>query len=192
MTYLRSTFRGSLALFGVALGLIGTAGVASAQEAATAPAETSDHSVVAAEDEASVGSSSAQDEDAQIGDSFFVERPAPRPDPGNELRSTPVPAPAPAAAPAPAPAPAPAASGGAVSPAAQTTVAAATPATLIPARPTEVRGVQVERSATSSSGAPAALARTGVDTQDLAVLAGALLALGALLIGSTRLRRITI
>lgn len=179
MSYLRSTFRGSLALFGVALGLIGTAGVASADEAAPAPSD----------EEAAVVVTAAQEDDAEIGDGLFIERPAPRPDPGNELASDPAPAPTPA----PAPAPAPAASGGA-SPAAQTTVAA-TPATLIPARATEVRGVQIERGATSevtSSSGSVALARTGLDTGDLSVLAGGLLVLGALLVGTTRLRRHTI
>ena len=179
MSYLRSTFRGSLALFGVALGLIGTAGVASADEAAPAPSD----------EEAAVVVTAAQEDDAEIGDGLFIERPAPRPDPRNELVSDPAPAPTPA----PAPAPAPAASGGA-SPAAQTT-AAATPATLIPARATEVRGVQIERGATSevtSSSGSVALARTGLDTGDLTVLAGALLVLGSLLVGTTRLRRHTI
>lgn len=187
MSYLRSTLRGSLALFGVALGLIGTAGVAAADDAAPTPADDS-AAVVASEEEASVEVSSAQEEDAEIGDGLFIERPAPRPDPANELRSTP--APAPAATPAPATAPAPA-SGGATSPAAS--AAAAAPATLIPARPTEVRGVQIDRgtTATSSPGS-VALARTGVDTADLAVLAGGLLALGALLIRTARPRRISI
>ena len=181
MKHLRSTFRGSLALFGVALGLIGTAGVASADEAAPAPSD----------EEAAVVVTTAQEDDAEIGDGLFIERPAPRPDPGNELVSDP--APAPTAAPAPAPAPAPAASGGA-SAAAQTT-AAATPATLIPARATEVRGVQIERGATSEVTSPSgsvALARTGLDTGDLTVLAGVLLVLGALLVRTTRPRRHTI
>lgn len=187
MSYLRSTLRGSLALFGVALGLIGTAGVAAADDAAPTPADDS-AAVVASEEEASVEVSSAQEEDAEIGDGLFIERPAPRPDPANELRSSPTPAPA--ATPAPATAPAPA-SGGATSPAAS--AAAAAPATLIPARPTEVRGVQIERGATAtSSPGPVALARTGVDTADLAVLAGGLLALGALLIRTARPRRISI
>jgi hypothetical protein len=171
LTYLSSTFRGTLVLFGVALGLIGTAGVASAQEAA--PTATA---------------ASAQDEDASIGDGLFIERPAPRPDPATELRSEP--ASAPAATPAPAPAPV---SGGGTSPAAQTTAAAAPSATIIPARPTEVRGIQLERSATATStDTTATLARTGVDTADLTVLAGALLALGALLIRTARPRRISI
>jgi hypothetical protein len=189
MSYLRNTFRGSLALFGVALGLIGTAGVASADDAAPTPADDS-AAVVASEQEASVKvSTSAQEEDAEIGDGLFIERPAPRPDPANELRSTPTPAPAPAPAPATAPAPA---SGGAPSPAATATAAAA-PATLIPARPTEVRGVQIERGATATSSSESvALARTGVDTADLAAIAGGLLALGALLIFTARPRRISI
>src|SRR5688500_2066644 len=70
MTYLRITFRGSLALFGVALGLIGTAGVASADDAAPAP------------DEGSVVVTIAQEDGAEIGENpVFIERPAPRPDP---------------------------------------------------------------------------------------------------------------
>ena len=195
MTYLRSTLRGSLALFGVALGLIGTAGGAAADDAA--PADDSAHIVVATEEEASVGTSAAQDEDAEIGDGLFIERPAPRPDAGNELRSDPTPAPAPTTAAPSAPAPAPVApastSGGAVSPAAQTTAAASAPATLIPARPTEVRGVQIERATTERSSAGSVpLARTGVDTEVLTVLAGVLLALGMVLIRTARPRRATI
>ncbi len=81
MTYLRSTFRGSLVLFGVALGLIGTAGGASAQDAAPAPADDSAHVTVAPDEEATVGKASAQEDDAQIGDGLFIERPAPRPRP---------------------------------------------------------------------------------------------------------------
>ena len=185
MSYLRSTLRGSLALFGVALGLIGTAGVASADDAA--PTSEEDAVVVTA----------AQEEEAEIGDGLFIERPAPRPDPGNELVSDPAPSAAPAPTPAPAPAPAPsatpAASGGA-SAAAQTT-ATGTSATLIPARPTEVRGVVIERGATATGPASAesvSLARTGIDTGDLTVLAGVLLVLGALLVRTTRPRRHTI
>ena len=65
-SYRRSIVRGSLALFGVALGLIGFAGVASAQDAS----------------------------DATIGDGLFLERPAPSPDPGTQLGSEPAAAPA--------------------------------------------------------------------------------------------------
>jgi len=187
VTYLRSTLRGSLALFGVALGLIGTAGVAAADEAATTSADDSAHVTVAPEAEASVEVSAAQEDDAQVGEGLFIERPAPTRDPATELRSTPAPAPTPAA-PAPAPAPvAPAApSGGVTSPA---PASAATSATLIPARPTEVRGVQIERGATATSAPESvALARTGVETPHLAVLAGALVALGALLIRAARPR----
>lgn len=188
MSYLRSTLRGSLALFGVALGLIGTAGVAAADDAAPTPADDS-AAMVASEEEASVEVAAAQEEDAEIGEGLFIERPAPRPDPANELRSSPATAPAPAPAPATAPAPA---SGGVTSPAA-TAATAATPATLIPARPTEVRGVQIERGATATSpSGSVALARTGVDTADLAVVAGGLLALGALLVRTSRPRRISI
>lgn len=189
MTYLRSTLRGSLALFGVALGLIGTAGVAAADDTAPTTAGDSAHVTVAPEEEASVGASAAQEDDAQIGgEPLFIERPAPTRDPASELRSTP--AAAPASTPAPAPAPAPAApaatNGGVTSPA---PAAAATSATLIPARPTEVRGVQIERGATATSAAESvALARTGVDTTHLTVLAGVLLALGALLIRAVRPR----
>jgi hypothetical protein len=148
----------------VALGLIGFAGVASAQEA----------------------------NDATIGDGLFLERPAPSPDPGTQLGAEPMAA-APAPTPAPAPAPAPA-SAGAVAPAAQTTAAASVPsATRAPARATEVRGIQLERPATPASpDDPATLARTGVDTADLTVLAGVLIALGALLIRTTRPRRMAI
>ena len=164
-SYRRSIVRGSLALFGVALGLIGFAGVASAQDAS----------------------------DATIGDGLFLERPAPSPDPGTQLGSEPAAAPAASSTPAPAPAPAPA-SAGTLAPAAQTTAAASVPsATRAPARATEVRGIQLERPATPASpDDPATLARTGVDTADLTVLAGVLIALGALLIRTTRPRRILI
>jgi hypothetical protein len=68
--------------------------------------------------------------------------------------------------------------------------AAEAPATPAPVRATEVRGVQLERSATVTSSDPGVdLARTGLDTADLSVLAGALLALGALLIRATQPRR---
>jgi hypothetical protein len=163
-SYLRSILRGSLALFGVALGLIGFAGVASAQEA----------------------------NDANIGDGLFIERPAPSPDPSSELRSEPAAAPAPAPTPAPAPAAAPT-SGGGTATAAQTTAASAPSATVGPVRATEVRGIQLERPATPASpDDPATLARTGVDSADLTVVAGLLIALGALLIRTTRPRPLAI
>ena len=191
MTYLRFTLRGFLALFGVALGLIGFAGVAAADDAAPAPADDSAHVAVAPEEETSVEVSAAQDDDAQIGgEPLFIERPAPTRDPATELRSAPATAPASSpAAPAPVPAPvAPAASSGpaTVVPAPAATAASAT-ATIIPARPTEVRGVQIERGATvTAAPEPVALARTGVGTTELLVLAGALLALGILLIRAVR------
>lgn len=193
MTYLRSTLRGFLALFGVALGLIGFAGVAVADDAAPAPADDS-APAPAPEEETSAEVSTAQEDDAQIGEELFIERPAPSRDPATELRSAPAPAPAsPPAAPAPAPAPAPvapAATSGAVSSApAPAAAAASATATIIPARPTEVRGVQIERGATvTAASEPVALARTGVGTTELLVLAGALLALGTLLIRAARPR----
>ena len=188
MPYLRSTLRGSLALFGVALGLIGTAGVASADDA-PAPAEDSAHVAVDPGDEATVETSAAPEDDAEIGDGLFMERPAPGRDPATELQPGPAPASGSAPAPAPAPAPAaPAATGGGVT-APVAPAAAATPATLIPARPTQVRGVQIERAATATSApGPVALARTGVDNTDLTVLAVALLALGVALTRASRPR----
>ena len=194
MTYLRSTLRGSLALFGVALGLIGTAGVAAADDTAPAPADDSAHVAVAPEEETSVETSAAQEDDAVIGEELFIERPAPSRDPATEFSSAPAPAPAPVpastpAAPAPAPAPAaPAATGGTVT-APPAPAAAVASATIIPARPTEVRGAQIERGATATAApAPVALARTGVGTTELLVLAGALLAIGSLLIRAVRPR----
>jgi 2-oxoglutarate dehydrogenase E2 component (dihydrolipoamide succinyltransferase) len=137
--------------------------------------------------------STAQEADALGGVGLFIERPAPPRDPATELRSTPAAAPAPTPAPAPASAPAaPAAPSGGVtvSPA---PAASAASATLIPARPTEVRGVQIERGAAATSApGPVALARTGVDTTHLTVVAGMLLALGALLIRTARPRPRTI
>jgi hypothetical protein len=148
----RNVVRGSLVLLGVALGLIFTAGAASAQaEPSDAPA---------------------------IGDALLIERPAPRPNPANELREQPalVDVPASEAAPvAPAasvsdrtPVAAPVPASGAAAPARSARTAA---------RATEVKGVVVERSADG-----ALLARTGVDTVDLVALAGVLLALGWVLV----------
>jgi hypothetical protein len=185
VTYRNRILRGSLVLFGVALGLIGTAGGASAEEAAPAPVDDSAH-VRVADEPTIVEASSAPGDDAQIGDGLFIERPAPRPDPASELRSDP----APASSPAPAPVPvAPAAvTGGAaveVAPA-----AAAAPASPAPVRATQVRGVQNVRSAADTSTSSGRyLARTGLDSADLTVVAGALLALGMLLVQATRPRR---
>jgi hypothetical protein len=170
----RNIIRGFVLSFGVAVGLISTAGAAWAQEA---PPSTSSG-------------------DAGIGDALYVERPAPRPDPANELRadSDPAPASTPAAAPvasaastpapAPAPTPAPAA---AATPARTVTASAA--ATSKPARATEVQGVQIVRSAQPAADEGAQLAFTGIDNGPLVVLAGALLALGAVLVRAAQPRR---
>jgi hypothetical protein len=69
----------------------------------------------------------------------------------------------------------------------------ATSASRTPARATEVRGIQLERPATPASpDDPATLAVTGVDNTPLVVIAGALIAFGALLIRSTRPRPVAI
>src|SRR3954454_353234 len=59
----RNITRGLVLSFGVAVGLITTAGAAWAQEAPSSPSSS---------------------EDAGIGEALLVERPAPRPDPANE------------------------------------------------------------------------------------------------------------
>ena len=167
---------GSLASFGVAFVLISTAGAASAQEAP--PATSSD--------------------EATLGEPLFVERPAPRPDPANELGSGTAPAastPAPATSPAPAPAPTPAAAPRTVTTAAPAPVvvqrAPAAPAASRPARATEVQGIQIDRSAMPADGADVALAFTGTDLEvGLTVLAGLLLALGAALLRLSRSPRL--
>lgn len=136
------------------------------------------------------GVASAQEaNDANIGDGLYMERPAPSPDPGTELRSEPSAAPAPPAAPAPAPASTPAPASVAVASPAASTPAVAASASGTPARATEVRGIQIERpAAPASPDASATLAVTGVDNTPLVVLAGALIAVGALLIRSARPR----
>ena len=162
---------GSLASFGVAIVLISTAGAASAQEAP--PATSSD--------------------EATLGEPLFVERPAPRPDPANELgsgaapaASTPAPAPSPAPAPAPTPAAAPRTATAAPAPVAVQRAPAPSAASR-PARATEVQGVQIDRSAVPTDGADVALAFTGTDLEvGLTVLAGLLLALGAALLRLSR------
>ena len=163
------SIRGLVLAFGVALGLIGTAGAASAQEAPP-----------------------ASDNEATIGEAYFVERPAPRPDPANELgAATPAaPTPAPVPAPAPAPTPAPAVSGGGagVATAPEAVNAATAPAVRSPARATQVQGVQLERPASPAT-APdggATLAYTGADDVGLAVLAVVLLVLGTVLVRISR------
>lgn len=175
MTYLHRSIRGSLALFGVALGLIGTAGAATAQEA-----------------ESTVAESSAQAEDAQIGEPLAIDRPAPRRNPSTELGVDPAASVAPAAAPAPAPSPAPvvvAPSGGAVVASPLVAASPATPARVVPDRPTAVKGVQFQRSA-SPTAETTALARTGIDNHVLVLVAGMLLVLGSVLIRFGRPRRI--
>ena len=179
---------GSLASFGVALVvLISTAGAASAQEAP--PASSSD--------------------EASVGEPLYVERPAPRPDPANELRpdsapadpTSAAPAPAPAADPTPAPASAPVATNPAPAVVAPAPVAARP--TTTPARPaaatstptaraTEVQGVQIVRSAQPTDDLPTAtLARTGADREaGLAALAVVLLAVGAALLRMSRAPRL--
>ena len=85
----RNIIRGLVLSFGVAVGLISTAGAAWAQEAPT---------------------STSPEDGVAIGEALYVERPAPTRDPANELVADPAPAHAssPAASPAsPAPAPAP-------------------------------------------------------------------------------------
>ena len=172
--HLKRSILGSLASFGVAFVLISTAGAASAQEA---PPVTST-------------------DEATLGEPQFVERPAPRPDPANELGSTQAPAtstaaapaPAPAPAPTPVPAPAPARTAAPVAvPSAPARVAAASP----PARATEVQGVQIVRSAAPADGTDVALAFTGTDREaGLTVLAGVLLAMGWALIRLSRSPRL--
>ena len=173
----RNIIRGLVLSFGVAVGLISTAGAAWAQEAP---------------------SSSSPSEDTGIGEALYVERPAPRPDPATELRADPVPAtdstPSPAPAPAPVASPAPsAAASPAPAPAAVGTAltTARTPAaTSRPARATEVQGVQIERSALPAAGEDVGhLAFTGSSNGPLVALAGALLALGAVLVRVGRPRR---
>ena len=176
---------GSLVSFGVAFVLISTAGAASAQEAP--PATSTD--------------------EATLGEPQYVERPAPRPDPANELGAAPAPAdptPAPAATPAPAPAqptPAPAAPAPRSPRATAAPQAASVPrsrpaapaprAASAPARATEVQGVQVVRPAVPGDGTETALAFTGVDREvGLTVLAGVLLALGWALIRLSRSPRL--
>lgn len=146
--------RGSLALLlGVVLVLTFTAGAAAAEES-------------------DPGSS-------QVGDALLIQRPAPPRDPSTELR-----APAPASATpglnAPAPLAAPAVADATPAMAATvpaTPAGAATQAT--PARPTQVLGVQIHRSAVARR---AGLARTGANTSVLVLIAGILLGVGAVLI----------
>lgn len=174
MTLFHRSIRGSLALFGVAIGLIGTAGAATAQEA-----------------EPTVAESSAQAEEPQIGESLVIDRPAPRRNPSTELGADPAPSVAPAAAPAPAPAPAPvvvAPSGGVAVPPPVVVASPAAPARVVPDRPTAVQGVQIQRPASRTSGTEA-LARTGVDNHVLVLVAGMLLVLGSVLIRFGRPRR---
>ena len=168
----RNIIRGLVLSFGVAVGLISTAGAAWAQEAPATPPSG----------------------DASIGEALRVERPAPRPDPANELRadpapatdSTPSPAPVASAAPDPAPAPTPAPAPAA---AASARTATASAASSKPARATEVQGVQIERSAVPAAGEGADLAVTGIDNGPLVVLAAALLALGTVMVRVGRPRR---
>src|SRR5437764_10541544 len=82
--------RGLVLSFGVAVGLISTAGAAWAQEAPSSPSSS---------------------DGANVGEALLVERPAPRPDPASELAADPAPAPAssPSVAPDPAPVVSPAA-----------------------------------------------------------------------------------
>jgi len=179
MSQHRRIIRGSLALFGAALGLIITAGGASAAE------ETGDPQVTA--------SAQAVEDDASIGDALLIERPATRRAPGSELPATSAPvvrAPAPEAAPARSASVAPAAVAAPVdvvsapvvpAPAVAPAVAAAS-RTSTPSRPTQVLGVQLSREA---EGDVVALARTGVDTFDLTLVALALLGLGIVLIRRT-------
>ena len=176
--HLKRSILGSLASFGVAFVLISTAGAASAQEAPTAPSS----------------------DEATIGEPLFVERPAPRPDPANELRSDPAPADS-VAAPAPSPAPAPAPTSVAAAPRSPASAPAPVPvavqpapvrpAASAPARATEVQGVQIVRSAAPGDATDTALALTGIDLEvGLTVLAGVLLALGAALIRLSRSPRL--
>ena len=172
---------GSLASFGVAFVLISTAGAASAQEAppATSPDE------------------------ASLGEPQYVERPAPRPDPANELGADPAPAdPTPAPAPPAAPASAPSTPATAPAPKRVTTVPQAATVRAAPsapsarsgsapARATEVQGVQIVRPGQPADGPDAALAYTGVDREvGLTVLAIVLLALGWALIRLSRSPRL--
>lgn len=178
---------GFLASFGVAFVLISTAGAASAQEAPPA--------------------SSTSDE-ATVGEPLYVERPAPRPDPANELGAAPAPAdttaaatpvepaprPAPAPAPRPTPAPAPAPRSVAAAPAPAPAAVQSAPArstASAPARATEVQGVQTVRPAAPATGTDVALAFTGVDREvGLTVTAALLLALGWALIRLSRSPRL--
>jgi len=176
----RSTYnkiRGTLALLGVALGLILTATSASAAEGDTG----------ASNDEAVIAASEPSDAPA-IGDALFIDRPAPARDPASELPADPGPldVAVPAAAPTPAAPAATHVATPAVVPAATAThvtttrvtpaVRASTP------RQTQVLGVQILRSDTQPPEAAVALARTGVDTFDLALVALGLLALGSVLV----------
>jgi hypothetical protein len=168
----RNIIRGLVLSFGVAVGLISTAGAAWAQEAPTA---------------------TSPEDGAAIGDALYVERPAPTRDPANELGAAPAPAPTSPSSPAPAPAPvaspAPAATA-APAPATLAPAVSATrqapAATSRPARATEVQGVQIERSAVPAAGEDVQLAFTGVDNGPLVALAVALLALGAVLVRAAR------
>ena len=171
--------RGLLLSFGVAVGLISTAGAAWAQEAPT---------------------SAPSDGGATIGEALLVERPAPTRDPATELQANPSPAAAPAQdAPSPTPAAAAASSASAspapaavAAPARTVTTRAATApaASSKPARATEVQGVQIVRSAVPTEGETdvADLAFTGVDNGPLVVLALALLATGWVLLRAARPR----
>ncbi len=187
MKHLNRNIRGSLVLFGVALGVIGTAGAASAQEAPPA-ADGSTHASVA-DDGGTVESSSAQDDEAEVGQPLLLERPAPRRNPSSELGSDPAPSAAPAA---PAPAPVPAASlapnGGTTLTATAPAAASVAPTKVATRRQTEVKGIQIQRSATRST-ETASLARTGVATQGLVALAAAFFVLGSVLIRFSRPRR---
>lgn len=170
---------GSLASFGVAFVLISNAGAASAQEAP--PATSSD--------------------EATLGEPLYVERPAPRPDPANELgaeaapaASAPAPAPRPAPAPSPTPAPAAAPRSTAVAASPAPAAVQARPATAsspTPARATEVQGVQIVRPASPGDVAETTLAFTGADLEvGLTVTAAVLLALGWALIRFSRSPRL--
>jgi len=166
------SIRGSLALFGVAIGLIGTAGAATAQEA-----------------DSTVVEFSAQAEDAQIGDSLVIDRPAPRRNPSSELGAEPPASIAPAVAPSPAPATVVVPSGGGAVPPPVVVAPPAPSARFVPDRPTIVQGVQIQRSS-SRPLETASLARTGVDNHVLVLVAGSLLVLGCVLIRFGRPRRI--
>jgi hypothetical protein len=119
--------------------------------------------------------------DSQVGDALLIERPAPSRSPGTEVTG-------PAAAPVDVPASAPATTAvaaPAVSAAPATTATATAPAAT-PSRPTQVLGVQITRSADGTE--VTGLARTGASTSSLVLLAGLLLAVGAVLIKASQLR----